>query len=94
MSIMVGLIMYTLPLIMIVFLMRNFKKIEDTELKLRYGSFYEGLKTNRLIHLMCNFFFMMRRLLLILIAVMLSDHPAFQVMAFIFMSEMTIIYII
>lgn len=86
--------MYTLPIMMIVFLMRNFKKIEDPENVSRYGSFYEGLKTKRLINLMCNFFFMMRRLLLILIAVMLSEHPAFQVMAFISLSELTIIYII
>jgi hypothetical protein len=86
--------MYSLPIIMIVFLLRNFKMIDNTEIVSRYGSFYEGLKTKRLIDLMCNFFFMMRRLILILIAVMLSDHPAFQVMSFIFLSELTIIYII
>lgn len=69
--------MYTLPITMIVFLVKNFNRISDPELVSRYGSFFEGLKTKRKIDLMCNFFFMIRRLLLILIAVMLSNHPAF-----------------
>jgi hypothetical protein len=60
----------------------------------RFGSIFEGLKTTRVIYLLCNFFFTIRRLLLILTAVMLSEHPAFQVMSFIFLSEITVIYII
>jgi hypothetical protein len=46
------------------------------------------------VHLLCAFFFPVRRLLLVAATVMLSDHPAFQVMAFIFLSELNIIYLI
>jgi hypothetical protein len=46
------------------------------------------------VHLLCAFFFPVRRLLLVAATVMLSDHPAFQVMTFIFLSELNIIYLI
>lgn len=39
-SIIVGSIMYTLPIMMIIFLVRNFKVIDDPEIVSRYGSFY------------------------------------------------------
>ena len=39
-SIIVGSIMYTLPIMMIIFLVRNLKVIDDPDIVSRYGSFY------------------------------------------------------
>ena len=39
-SIIVGSIMYTLPIMMIIFLLRNFKVIDYPDIVSRYGSFY------------------------------------------------------
>jgi hypothetical protein len=46
------------------------------------------------VHLLCAFFFPVRRLFLVATTVMLSNYPAFQVMIFIFLSELNIIYLI
>jgi len=63
-------------------------------LQASYGSFYDGIKQDSLWHLLCTFYFTVRRLLLLVSVVMLSDHPGFQVIIFIFLSKLNIIYII
>ena len=43
---------------------------------------------------MCSFIFVIRRLLLVLTAYMLESHPAFQLMIFILLSSLSIMYLI
>ena len=83
-----------MPLWMLGLFLFRHKEIDNPKLVQRYGAFYEGLKTSRLIYLMCNFYFTIRRFLLVTTIVLFSKHPAFQVMLFIFLSELNIIYII
>lgn len=44
--------------------------------------------------LLCNLFFILRRLILILSAVFLSDYPSLQVMLYMALSNLNIIYLL
>lgn len=68
--------------------------MQDVSLQQRFGAFYEGLKLKSFIHLLCTFLFTVRRLILVAATILLSDYPAFQVMLFIFLSELNLIYIV
>ena len=93
-SLTLGGIIALLPIFNFAFTLINRNRIQDPEIKSRFGSFYESIKQHSLIHLMCTFFFSMRRLILVAAAVQLSEYPGLQVMIFIFMSKLNIIYII
>ena len=79
---------------MLGFFLFKHKEIDKPKLVRTYGAFYDGLKTSRLIYLMCNFYFTSRRFLLVTTIVLFNKHPALQVMLFIFLSKLNIIYII
>ena len=43
----------------------------------RFGSLFEGLKTERVMELMSTFFFVARRLIVIIAAIVMQDYPSF-----------------
>ncbi len=76
MALIVASIQYLLPIAVLVFLIRNKDRLSSPEIKVRFGSLYEGLKLTS-IHLSSICIFMVRRMLLILTAVMMTQYPAF-----------------
>lgn len=85
---------YLTPLGLLLFIIQMRKRLHSKEVEARYGSLYEGLKTKRVAYLLCTFIFVSRRLLLIMVAIMLQDHPTFQVMIYILASELSLMYIV
>jgi|LauGreDrversion4_2_1035121.scaffolds.fasta_scaffold176264_1 hypothetical protein len=77
MTLAIGSIQYLMPLIVLMFIYRMKDKLEDPDVKARFGSLFEGLKVKRLIHLMSAFFFVFRRMLLVFTVVFLSNYPSF-----------------
>jgi len=84
----------SLPIVILFFTAFNRNRMQDISLQQRFGAFYEGLKLRSFIHLLCTFMFTVRRLILVAATVLLSGYPAFQVMIFIFLSELNLIYIV
>ena len=68
--------MYLTPLGILYFAFNKQHMVKDKTFELRYGTLYEGLKTERSMHLLSNFFFTMRRLLLIMATVTLNNYPS------------------
>lgn len=83
-----------MPFGLLIFVWKSQGSLEDKDYIARFGSLFEGLKIERPIHLLCTFFFVTRRLLLVFIAIQLDNLPAFQVMSFILLSELSIMYLI
>ena len=83
-----------MPFGLLYFVWRSLGRLEDKDYIDRFGSLFEGLKTKQPIHLLCTFFFVVRRLLLVFVAILLKNHPAAQVMIFIMLSELSIMYLI
>jgi len=86
--------MFMTPLLTLYFALTKLNKVEDPNFKAKYGSLYEGLKTDSKIHLLCNFIFTSRRAILIVVTVFLTDYPGIQIMIYIFFAEINIIYLI
>jgi hypothetical protein len=84
----------TFPIVILVFTAWNRNRMKDISLQLRFGAFYEGLKLRSFMHLLCTLLFTVRRLVLVAAAILLSDYPAFQVMLFICLSQLNLIYIV
>jgi divalent metal cation (Fe/Co/Zn/Cd) transporter len=75
-SFIIGALMFMTPLLTLYFAFTKLNKVEEPNFKAKYGSLYEGLKTDSKIHLLCNFIFTCRRAILIVMTVFLSDYPA------------------
>ncbi|TNV74060.1 hypothetical protein FGO68_gene7129 [Halteria grandinella] len=90
----IGALMYSSPILIFVFLVRRQRRVTKRIFKARFGSLYEGLRINCLMSILSNFFFTSRRLLLIIITVFWTEYPAFQVMIYIFFSQLNIMYLI
>jgi hypothetical protein len=83
-----------MPIGLLIFVRRSLGKLDDKDYIARFGSLFDGLKTKRPIHLLCTFFFVTRRLALVFIAIILENYPSAQVMSFILLSELSIMYLI
>ena len=93
-SIIVAFITYFMPLFIVLFVFFMKSKVSQDIVRARFGSLYEGIRTDSIACLLSNFFFTSRRLVLILVTVNWTDYPAFQVMAYIFLSNFNIVYIL
>lgn len=93
-TMMIAALMYSAPLMIFVFLYRRQQRVNRRIFKARFGSLYEGLRVDCLMSILSNFFFTLRRLFLIIITVFFTEHPAFQVMAYIFCSQLNLMYLI
>jgi hypothetical protein len=68
--------------------------VDDPIFKEKYESLYEGLKTESKMHLLCTFYFTFRRVVLIVVTVFLTDYPGIQIMIYILLAKLNIIYLI
>jgi hypothetical protein len=94
MSMILGFLMYSSPVVIFTFLLRRRKRVDKRLFRARFGTLIEGLKTEQKMHILFNFFFTLRRVLLIVSTVFLSEHQAFQVMSYIFLCQLNVMYLI
>ena len=94
MSVVVAVVDYMMPVGILIFIFSTRGTLADKDMEARFGSLYEGLKVKSVIHLMSSFLFVFRRLLLVLTALVLQNYPAFQVMTFILLSQLSLSYLV
>ena len=58
---------------------REKERLQETELKKRYGAIYQGLKTKKFSDLLEPVFFLMRRVILVFVVLVLQRRPLAQV---------------
>lgn len=63
------------PFFTIIFLTRNFKKLEDHAFEQTYGSLFENIKVKFQMNIYFSFLFLFRRLIFCLAAVFFEDYP-------------------
>lgn len=71
------------PIFISIVIFKNMNKLNNEEFLSRYGSLYDGLKTDCKLALLYNLLYTIRRLILAIMIVILSDYPNLQIFSYI-----------
>jgi hypothetical protein len=70
-----GGILLIFPIIILIFILGNFHRLNNDNIIKRFGSLYEGIRFSNKMSALFNFFFTIRRLILIFIVIYFKDYP-------------------
>merc|ERR1719242_2867641 len=86
-----GLLMIVFPALILQFVLRNKSKLQERNYVSRYGTLYQGVKTDRKSTALYSFVFVMRRLLFVCIVVFFDEYAFAKPMAFL---QANVLYLI
>ena len=82
-----------LPIFIIVFYLKNFKRLGDADFHEKFGSVYEGLPTEKRSAIIYSVFFIFRRLAFAAASLFLYDKVLLQLPAILFLTMIGVVYL-